>query len=629
TLAEFNTALQSESFVSLTGTETLTNKTLTSPTLTTPALGTPASGTATNITGLPIVAGTTGTLSVARGGTGVTSKTGTTNVVLSNSPTLVTPALGTPSALVGTNISGTASNLTAGTVTNATLTTALTVNTGTLTLTANSANNSVLTVGAGAVSVAGSNTGDTSITDDTGTTSSSTRASATAVKAAYDRGSTGVTNAASAQSTANTAYGWGNHASAGYAASHSHPYLGSSAKAADSNLLDGIDSTYFNRGDNGYGVMVGTSGWNLNDAFTTRNRCGFVDAWSGSNFPSGTSHIHGIQVRHNSSGHYGWQLFGQYGQNKLWHRQVSNNSWGGWNQMWSSGNDGAGSGLDADLLDGLDLHSGRNDNANKVVRTDGSGYIQAGWINTTSGNNDGTAPSRFYASQDGYIRYYSRPYMQMWLGNTYKYSSARKDHTTDSNYWVGSIGWGAIDLNTIFSYGSGFWDAWSLTSHNRPSSYTTHWEGLNSLHYSASTSSQHGMQMAMGVGDPSHTYLRGQWGSSVRAWQKIWTTGNDGAGSGLDADLLDGSGWEDYGRNIHANQVIADDWLRTTGATGWYNNSYGGGWYMTDTTWVKVYNSKKIYAPSTVSVKDTQDREWWHESYTSYPGVMIKQTDNS
>ncbi len=47
----------------------------TSPTLVTPALGTPASGTATNITGLPIVAGTTGTLTVARGGTGATSLT--------------------------------------------------------------------------------------------------------------------------------------------------------------------------------------------------------------------------------------------------------------------------------------------------------------------------------------------------------------------------------------------------------------------------------------------------------------------------------------------------------------------------------------------------------------------------
>ena len=49
-------------------------------------------------TGLPIVAGTTGTLSVARGGTGVTTSTGSGSVVLSNTPTFVTPILGAASA---------------------------------------------------------------------------------------------------------------------------------------------------------------------------------------------------------------------------------------------------------------------------------------------------------------------------------------------------------------------------------------------------------------------------------------------------------------------------------------------------------------------------------------------------
>lgn len=58
----------------------------------------------------------------------------------------------------------------AGTVSNATFTTALTVNTGTLTLTANAANTSVLTIGAGAVSVSGSNTGDqTTVSGNAGT----------------------------------------------------------------------------------------------------------------------------------------------------------------------------------------------------------------------------------------------------------------------------------------------------------------------------------------------------------------------------------------------------------------------------------------------------------------------------
>jgi hypothetical protein len=76
-------------------TKKLTNAQLfTNAALIAPALGTPASGDLSNCTGLPILAGTTGTLSVARGGTGTASSTGSGNVVLSISPTLTTPILG-------------------------------------------------------------------------------------------------------------------------------------------------------------------------------------------------------------------------------------------------------------------------------------------------------------------------------------------------------------------------------------------------------------------------------------------------------------------------------------------------------------------------------------------------------
>jgi hypothetical protein len=78
----------------------------TSPALVTPALGTPSSGTLTSCTGLPIVGGTTGTLSVARGGTGVTTSTGSGAVVLGTSPTFTTQITTPVIAKSGTNAVG-------------------------------------------------------------------------------------------------------------------------------------------------------------------------------------------------------------------------------------------------------------------------------------------------------------------------------------------------------------------------------------------------------------------------------------------------------------------------------------------------------------------------------------------
>lgn len=62
---------------------------------------------------------------------------------------------------------------------------------------------------------------------------------------------------------------------------------------------------------------------------------------------------------------------------------------------------------DSTLAGGLAIETGRNSNANRIVRTDANGYIQAGWINTISGDNGTTAIDRVYASSDGYIRYYT------------------------------------------------------------------------------------------------------------------------------------------------------------------------------------------------------------------------------
>jgi len=80
----------------------------TSPSLTTPALGTPSSGTLTNCTGLPIVAGTTGTLSATRGGTGLSSFTGGDLLYASSNTTLASLLLGAANKALRVNAGGTA-----------------------------------------------------------------------------------------------------------------------------------------------------------------------------------------------------------------------------------------------------------------------------------------------------------------------------------------------------------------------------------------------------------------------------------------------------------------------------------------------------------------------------------------
>ena len=40
------------------------------------------------------------------------------------------------------------------------------------------------------------------------------------------------------------------------------------------------------------------------------------------------------------------------------------------------------------------------------------------------------------------------------------------------------------------------------------------------------------------------------------------------------------------------NSIRCSDWFRSTGNTGWYHENYGGGWYMTDSSYIRNYNSK-------------------------------------
>lgn len=41
--------------------------------------------------------------------------------------------------------------------------------------------------------------------------------------------------------------------------------------------------------------------------------------------------------------------------------------------------------------------------------------------------------------------------------------------------------------------------------------------------------------------------------------------------------------------------AYTSDWFRSIGPTGWYSQTYGGGWYMSDSTWIRTFGSKSVY----------------------------------
>jgi hypothetical protein len=55
-------------------------------------------------------------------------------------------------------------------------------------------------------------------------------------------------------------------------------------------------------------------------------------------------------------------------------------------------------------------------------------------------------------------------------------------------------------------------------------------------------------------------------------------------------------------QTIDVNDTIySNNWFRSYGDSGWYNQSYAGGIFMQDTTWVRVYNGKALYVPNEIA----------------------------
>ncbi len=119
-----------------------------------------------------------------------------------------------------------------------------------------------------------------------------------------------------------------------------------SGSGLDADLLDGVQgANYFKKG-----ADIGGS-QNLNNYTTDGyyHQNSNSNATSGSNYPIAAAGMLSVV----SDGAMVYQTYHQYNGNAYYHRSYYNGSWYAWRKVWQDGNDGSGSGLDADLLDGV------------------------------------------------------------------------------------------------------------------------------------------------------------------------------------------------------------------------------------------------------------------------------------
>ena len=224
----------------------------------------------------------------------------------------------------------------------------------------------------------------------------------------------------------------------------------------------------------GRGWWFGTNGHSQNQgamSLTTDGRMYVADSIQvgrGESHTTALSSSYAMEVYGNLGIVSGNLYIGGSGYNKAdFDKGITAHGWGNHSGLYLGATAKAS---DSHKLDGLAIHSGTNNQANRIVRTDGNGYINAGWINTTSGSTNATI-TRIYASYDGYIRYYTPSEFGKQIGAHISYSalsgkpslfsgsyndlSNKPTIPTNNNQLTNGAGYVTTDTNTTYTAGTG------------------------------------------------------------------------------------------------------------------------------------------------------------------------------
>lgn len=242
--------------------------------------------------------------------------------------------------------------------------------------------------------------------------------------------------------------------------------------------------------------------------------------------------------------------------------------------VWRSSNDGAGSGLDADLLDGQQgayylaaaTYTAADIRA-KLVTVDGAGSgVDADTVDGFHGNDFlRRAVDFWHTSSDNVRRFFFVTGGQSYFGSAAGWTFQRLDV---DRAWID--GYGNLNLEGMLQRISG--DS-AITVYKSGNNVVWHSDGGCYYHFDR-IAKTHNWSTAntLRAWVTQDGYVNAQIGLRA-AGNPVWHSGNDGAGSGLDADLFDGLDSLAFVRSGNERPSFADVIIGRASAS---NDSFGG-----------------------------------------------------
>ncbi|MFP5300059.1 tail fiber domain-containing protein [Cobetia sp. SIMBA_158] len=233
-------------------------------------------------------------------------------------------------------------------------------------------------------------------------------------------------------------------------------------------------------------------------------------------------------------------------------------------KVFHAGNGGAGSGLDADKLDGVQgsqflrsdttdaftgeitgniliLGGGQIQNSGAALQVNGFSRMGSIWLH--EGDTPEATPGKKLTNTDGDLIWSGS---QVWTDA----NATAKALTQMQKYGLGGSGISTSDVNLDGLVASGFYGMYQSTQN----AWAGQASGDTMIH--ARWGSNHASQI--GMGQTGELHFRTQNDGTWTAWHEVWHTGNDGAGSGLDADKLDGQHASHFAPVTNANLITPD-----------------------------------------------------------------------